>query len=227
MPHAPWYYQLPAILVRHAVIKAIGIMAFIAVFMLIYLQLLKTPRVPVTEMPLLWLDHAISFQPHALPMYLTLWLYVSLPPALLTGLPELKHYVVSIAAVCLIGLACFLIWPNAVPPVMVDWASYPGVAFLRDVDAAGNACPSLHVATATFSALWIDRRLRELGAGPVVRWGNWLWCLAIAWSTMAIKQHVALDVLAGFVLGLGGALVSLRGRARRDCGPAGQVASTR
>ena len=227
MPHAPWYHQLPAILVRHAALKATGTMIFIAVFMVIYLQLLKAPRVPATEMPLLWFDHAISFQPHALPMYLTLWLYVSLPPALLTGLPELKHYVISVGAVCLIGLACFLIWPSAVPPAMVDWASYPGVAFLRDVNAAGNACPSLHVATATFSALWLDRRLRELGAGPGVRWGNWLWCLAIAYSTMAIKQHVMLDVVAGFALGFGGAVLSLRQRARHLGGQPRPLAPSR
>lgn len=227
MPDAPWYRPLPAILVRYAPLKAIGTTVFITVFMLIYLQLLKAPWVPVTEMPLLWFDHAIGFQPHALPVYLTLWLYVSLPPALLTSLPELKHYVVSIATVCLIGLACFLFWPTAIPPPMVDWSSYPGVAFLRDLDVAGNACPSLHVATATFSALWIDRRLRELGAGGSVRWANWLWCLAIAWSTMAIKQHVMLDVLAGFALGLGGAVLSLRGRAQRVGGQTPPLIPTR
>jgi membrane-associated phospholipid phosphatase len=38
--------------------------------------------------------------------------------------------------------------------------------------------------------------------------------VAIAYSTMAVKQHVALDVLAGTLLGLGSAwLVRLRAHA--------------
>ncbi len=39
---------------------------------------------------------------------------------------------------------------------------------------------------------------------------NWGWFALIAWSTMAVKQHVALDVLAGSLLGLAFALPSLR-----------------
>jgi membrane-associated phospholipid phosphatase len=40
-----------------------------------------------------------------------------------------------------------------------------------------------------------------MGAGPLVRALNWLWCLGILYSTIAIRQHVFLDVIAGAVLG--------------------------
>ena len=33
-------------------------------------------------------------------------------------------------------------------------------------------------------------------------WLSWLHCLAILWSTVATRQHVVLDVLAGAVVGL-------------------------
>jgi membrane-associated phospholipid phosphatase len=75
------------------------------------------------------------------------------------------------------------------------------------VDAPGNALPSLHVATALFTALWIQRLLREIGAPADLRHLNWLWLALIVYSTLATKQHLALDVLAG------GALGALFGRA--------------
>jgi len=77
------------------------------------------------------------------------------------------------------------------------------------VDAAGNACPSLHVATAVFSAMWINRQLIEVGAPRIVRVFNWAWCIGIAYSTLATKQHVAVDMVAGAILGMFAASLSL------------------
>jgi membrane-associated phospholipid phosphatase len=66
------------------------------------------------------------------------------------------------------------------------------------------------VAFAVFTAVWLRRILRQMGAGRVVRALNWLWCLGILYSTVAIRQHVALDVLTGTVLGATVAVVHLR-----------------
>ena len=43
-----------------------------------------------------------------------------------------------------------------------------------------------------------------------MRWLSWLHCLAILWSTIATRQHVVLDVVAGAVVGLIFGLLSLR-----------------
>ncbi len=77
---------------------------------------------------------------------------------------------------------------------------------MKSVDAAGNACPSLHVAFAIFTALWLARLLREVMAPLAVRLFNAGWCAAIIYSTLATKQHVAVDVFAGTTLGAGAAL---------------------
>jgi putative Ca2+/H+ antiporter (TMEM165/GDT1 family) len=53
-----------------------------------------------------------------------------------------------------------------------------------------------------FSCVWLDRQLLQLGAGFGVRMANVGWCTAIVLSTMATRQHVALDVVAGLALGL-------------------------
>ena len=88
------------------------------------------------------------------------------------------------------------------PQLPLDMALLPGFALLQGVDAAGNACPSLHVATALFSAFWIDRLLRHIGTPGLLRALNALWLLLIVYSTLAIKQHVALDVAGGTLLAL-------------------------
>ena len=66
------------------------------------------------------------------------------------------------ALMCITALIIFYIWPTAVPVANIDWSHYPNVDFLKKVDASGNACPSLHVATAIFSAKLYSESERKL-----------------------------------------------------------------
>ena len=179
-------------------------------FFSVYFWVLRHPLAPVTIMPLTAVDRWIGFQPAALPVYLSLWVYVSLAPALLINRRELVSLGFAWVALSVIGLGIFLRWPTAVLQAEVDWSQHPHFAFLKSVDTAGNACPSLHVAFAVFSAVWLGRSLRALGAGRGLRALNWLWCLGILYSTVATGQHVALDVLAGTALGALVAAANLR-----------------
>lgn len=183
--------------------KMFGTMGFTLLFFSGYLYLLRHPAFAVRTVPLIWADRLLAFQPAALPVYLSLWVYVSLPPILMRTRREVIGYGWRVAVPCVLGLLVFYFWPNAVPAAQIDWAQHPGVAFLKNVDMAGNACPSLHVATAVFSCVWLYWRLRAMRLGAGVQVANLLWCVGIAYSTMAIRQHVALDVLAGTLLGLG------------------------
>jgi membrane-associated phospholipid phosphatase len=82
------------------------------------------------------------------------------------------------------------------------------MSFLKGVDASGNACPSLHVATAVYAAFRLNWQIAALGLPRGVSRANVLWCVAIAYSTMATKQHVAVDVAAGAALGVAFAILS-------------------
>jgi hypothetical protein len=206
----PWYRQVPPRLLALFWLKAIGTTVFMTVFFTAYLHLLKNPASVVTEMPLTGVDRWLAFNPSSLPVYLSLWLYTSLPPALMIEWRDLVRYGASIGAVCLLGLLFFYWFPTAVPPAMVDWSIYPGFDFLKKIDTAGNACPSLHVAAAAFSGVWLHRQLGAMGAGRVVLLVNAGWCVAILYSTLATKQHVFLDLLAGLALGLVGVWLALR-----------------
>ncbi len=208
----PWFRQVAAVIPMHLYHKSIGTTLFISLFFGAYFYLLKEPAYPTTVMPITLLDHLIGFQPLALPMYLTLWVYVSLPPALLATRRELYGYGVAMAGTCLAGLIVFYFWPTAVPAANIDWAQYPDVKFLKSMDASGNACPSLHVATAVFSGIWLHHLLRRYGGPLWILLFNWMWCIGIVYSALAIRQHVAVDVLAGLVLGVLAAYLSLRHR---------------
>jgi membrane-associated phospholipid phosphatase len=176
-------------------------MGFTLLILLAYIYLLKDPSFKVTVMPITTADRLIGFAPWALPIYLSLWVYVSLPAMLMLKRLDLVEYGAWVGIMCIFALLIFYFWPTAVPPANIDWSQYPGMAFLKGVDASGNACPSLHVATAIFSAIWLDWRLLAIGTGRSYRIVSVIWCTAIVYSTMATKQHVAIDVVAGGFLG--------------------------
>jgi membrane-associated phospholipid phosphatase len=217
----PWYRQAAAVISTHVYLKSIGTTLFISLFFGAYFYLLKAPAYPATVMPITLLDRLIGFQPLALPMYLSLWVYVSLPPALLATPRELYGYAMAMLGACLAGLIVFYFWPTVVPAADIDWAQYPDVAFLKSMDASGNACPSLHVATAVFSGIWLHHLLRRFGAPLWILILNWMWCIGIVYSALATRQHVAVDMLAGLALGVLAAYLSLRYRA--DAGLFGDV----
>jgi membrane-associated phospholipid phosphatase len=207
---------------RHFWFKCVGASLFTSLFFVAYIHLLKNPAGPVRLMPVTALDHWVGLVPWVLPIYLSLWVYVSLPPALMTTRGEVAGFGLRMGAVCLIGLAIFWLWPNAVPPANIDWARYPGMAFLKGVDAAGNAFPSLHVATAVFAGFWLHQMAPDLGLGRRFRRFNIAWCVAIGYSTMATGQHVFVDVAGGVLLG--GAMAWLTYPSRR---PSAKAAHSR
>lgn len=196
-------------LARYWLLKAVGTSAFMTLFFWAYFSILnRAPGVP-TVMPLMAIDHWIAFTPLAFPVYASLWIYVSLPPALIGNVKGLVLFGLWVSAMCLSCLALFWFFPTQTPPTDIDWRNYPSLALIKGVDASGNACPSLHVASAVFSACWLDRILLQIPAPKPWRWFSAFYCLAIAWSTMATLQHVAWDVICGAIVGLVFAAASL------------------
>ncbi|MFT3817445.1 MAG: phosphatase PAP2 family protein [Rubrivivax sp.] len=209
-----WARRLGRLWRYRPVLKTVGVCAFTALFFQAYFFLLAHPRQPPALMPLTAPDHWIVLQPLALWPYLSLWVYVGIAPALMPTLRTLLAYGAWAAALCGAGLACFWAWPTAVPWTAQHLApaldGHAGFALLRGVDAAGNACPSLHVGTAVFSGAWLDRVLQAVAAPRRLRLVNAGWLALIAWSTVATRQHVWLDVVAGAALGAAFAALSLR-----------------
>ena len=198
----PWYRQLAGRIVVLLPLKAVGTTLFMTLFFWAYFAVLHHPLLPVTVMPLTAIDRWVPVSALAFPVYASLWVYASLPVALLRELRPMLVFGLWMAAMCLLCLAIFWLLPTGVPPAGIDWRLYPEMAMIKDVDTGGNACPSLHVASAVFAALWLQWILRGGGAPRLVLGLNWAHCLAILWSTLATRQHVALDVAAGAAVGL-------------------------
>jgi PAP2 superfamily len=195
--------------------KGLGTTAFMFLFFWAYFWVQENLDSPATVMPEIWLDRWVGFVPWSFSVYLSLWLYVFLVPAVLGSLRALVWFGVWVGAMCLLCLAIFWWFPTRTPTVTIDWSLYPGLALIKGVDGSGNACPSLHVASAVFSCCWLHRIIDRMRAPVVLQWLSVLQCVAIVWSTMATLQHVALDVFAGASVGLLFAAASLR-HVRRD-----------
>lgn len=185
-------------------IKRIVITGGMTLFFVCYFALLNLKFFPATEMPITAVDRFVDFSPQAIWLYASLWVYVNLVPALIDDRREMLSYYLSAAAICAVGFSIFFFWPTTTPAADIDWSRYRWYQHLKTVDRGGNAMPSLHACFAIFSALWLDRTLRTLRTNSGWRIFNGLWCAGILYSTLATRQHVAIDVCAGLVLGLAG-----------------------
>jgi hypothetical protein len=190
-------------------LKSFGVPCFMALFFLGYIQILNHAFFTVTVMPLTAIDRLIPYQSSAWLLYVSLWAYVQLPLCLIDSRRELVRYGFTATGISLVGFGLFIFWPTAVPVAAVGVADSL-FAGIRSIDTTGNSCPSLHVAFSVFTAIWIERFLRNAGSSVVFRCLNAGWCLGIVYSTLATKQHVMLDACAGAVLGFAGAAMQAR-----------------
>ena len=204
-----WLIQARFRIAQLRPLKAIGTTAFILLFFWGYFGVMRNPWSAPTMMPLTIIDESIPFTPLAFGFYASLWLYVSLPPALLLNVRQLLAYGFWIGALCVFCLLIFLVWPTTIPEFDINWSKYPTIKLIKGLDISGNACPSLHVATAVFSAVWIQHILRLIGAPRVLSTASIVLCVLIVWSTIALRQHVAIDALAGIAVGLIFSIASL------------------
>jgi membrane-associated phospholipid phosphatase len=210
----PWNVELGARARRGFALTVTGTTLLTGLFFIGYFYVQRYPAYMPTVMPTTKLDLMIPFQPQTLPAYVSLWIYIGFGPGLQRTYAALSVYVLWMVGLCLGGLMVFYIWPTQVPPLTLDATGYSGFAVLHRIDEAGNACPSMHVAVAIFTAVRVDEVLHSTGAPRLLRLLNAAWFILIAYSTLAIKQHVALDVAGGALLGMIFVLPSLRWRPR-------------
>jgi membrane-associated phospholipid phosphatase len=201
LPALPWHRALARRIATHTLVKIMGTTVGISVFFWIYFWVMHNPHSAPLLMPVTALDRWFEVRSLALPLYGSLWLYVALPGAFAKDKAELYGLARASALMSGLGLAFFWLVPTATPPFAVDWNAHPALQFLKTADAAGNAFPSLHVSFAVFSAIVLARQLRTVGAPRAALLVNGLWCWGIVYSTLAVRQHVLVDVLGGVALG--------------------------
>lgn len=185
---------------RHFLLKQIGMWSFMTIFFVAYFHLLRHPVYPVFTMPTTIVDEWIGFAPWTIWLYVSLWIYIGVPVLMMTSRKGLFVYCALGILLSAPALICFHFWPTTVVPVDAGMTSSVTFRLLQKFDAASNACPSMHVASAVFTGYFAARLMYRLGASWFWQFINFLWCLGIVHSTLATRQHVSLDVAAGFLL---------------------------
>lgn len=111
-----------------------------------------------------------------------------------------QRYIRSIAWTALISHLVFLLIPNGVTREAIDADSAPFIyQWLVLADEPRNAFPSLHASLSILAGM-------AAIASPKIRLTfkilAWIWVLGIFWSTIALRQHYAVDLISGGGLAL-------------------------
>lgn len=146
--------------------------------------------------PALALDHAIPLMPAWTVVYGGLYFFLILLPVLLVRAQGLVRRTVH--AYLLVWISSYLIFFFLYPTVALRPERVDGVGFgawslqaLYSADPPYNCFPSIHVAHSCVSALASYRVHAPIGVFAGVL------ALLVAVSTLLIKQHYVLDVVAG------------------------------
>ena len=151
----------------------------------------------------MWLDDVIPFCEWFLIPY-TFWyvlIVISLGYFLLYNVDSFKRLQTYIIITQVVAMAIYIIFPTRQdlrPDEFVrDNIFTQVIAFLYSFDTSTGVCPSLHVAYSMgIMSVW----LREKGASRLWRGFVVLAVVLICLSTMFIKQHSAVDVIAALPL---------------------------
>lgn len=179
---------------------------------------LSEPRL----LPMTFIDRDTPFLPATVFLYVSDYLLAFVAFLSLEKRESVRRFVwVFMSCVGVAGLIHW-VFPTTYPrdqfPIPQDahLLSQLALKILRFFDSPNSCLPSLHVATATGSAVLVYRENRRLSMGLFV------WAMVVCASTLTAKQHYVVDVLAGWLTFAVVLYVvdGVRGRAAKRSAPA-------
>jgi membrane-associated phospholipid phosphatase len=145
--------------------------------------------------PYITLDAAFALEPAWIFVYGSLYVFmVPFPLLVARDLALLRRAMQAYLAVMVVAYVGFLLYPTVAPrPEVVAGESFTAWALriAYDSDPPHGCFPSLHVAYSFVAALTCYRVHRGVGGAALV------WAALIGFSTLYIKQHYVVDVIAG------------------------------
>jgi membrane-associated phospholipid phosphatase len=171
------------------------------VFWSAYFFLSRHAWFPTHLLPMTWLDNWAGFRPNP-----WVWIYESnfllvpaIPWLIATG-EELQRCIAGFILLAAVSFAIFVVFPVA-SPRPTDLGTNPFMLFIAQADGPLNAFPSLHASTLIYT-IALAKRLFGRSLSPIVFAALILWAGLILFGTLATKQHYAIDLLAGGLIGL-------------------------
>jgi membrane-associated phospholipid phosphatase len=167
-----------------------------AVWLTLYLGVNAATAGRNAAQPMLPFEPRIPLVAAAYPIYASVYLEIVLPLFLARTRRAFLRTQLAITVASLLAFAVFLAAPMPYPrPVLTTQADFHGLLALEwAVDGPRCTFPSLHVAIAF--VLWLGLR----DEAPRWRLPLLLLAIAVAISTVLVKQHFIADVAAGAVL---------------------------
>lgn len=169
-------------------------------FWTVYSVLGRIALFPRRTPPLFWPDLVIPFQPEPWAwIYLSQFLVVGPLAWLIPTRSGLLRFGVGFAALSGISFLTFLFFPVASPRIL-SAPPFGAMAWIVGYDGILNAFPSLHAGFLVFEGALAWRLFGRRLSVPL-RCVGVAWGLAVLYATIATRQHYALDLLAGGVVG--------------------------
>jgi membrane-associated phospholipid phosphatase len=199
----PWSRPVSRVLAQWR-LKALLTAGLLLGYCVPYFVLQRVTFFPVRTFAPSPLDRAVAFAPAWVFAYQSLYLFMPIMPWLAASRDQLARYARGLVAMSLAAFLVFILYPVAGPrPQDLSASSDVNTAFrlLLRVDTPLNSFPSMHAGMTAYSLLfglallrgapWPARAAYGVAAGA--------WGLAILYSTLATKQHFAIDLPAGIL----------------------------
>lgn len=170
------------------------------IFWSCYLFLSRNSITKVHELPMTVLDRFAGYHPSPWAwIYESVFLLTGIAPWLIISREQLRRYLTGFALLSFASFTVFAIFPVASPrPAEVEASSF--LLFITQIDGPLNAFPSLHAGCLIFNLALIHRLFGQQ-LHPLIAVALWIWAALILFATLATKQHYAVDLLAGGLLG--------------------------
>jgi membrane-associated phospholipid phosphatase len=168
----------------------LGILAFIVFYMTPNHIAFFTPL----YLPMFEFEKSLPFIDWTIWFYISDYIYIAAAFILLSNKQNMNKIYYSQIFLLFISMIIFFAIPTAYPRPEVEYYGFTGlvIKMLHSADSPGNACPSIHVAMTFLGGFGFLKEKRWL-----FPWFM-LWAVLISVSTLTVKQHYAIDVIAGF-----------------------------
>jgi membrane-associated phospholipid phosphatase len=194
----------------------LGVTAVVSVlFWSFYLFLSRHPLFPVHTLPMTWIDHWAGYRPSPWAwIYESIFLLTGIAPWLIVSRAELRRYIFGFTLLSAVSFILFALFPVASPrPAHLESSTF--LIFITQVDGPLNAFPSLHAGCLIYN-LALIRHLFGRQLSPWAGIALVIWAGFILFATLATKQHYAVDLLAGGLIGWAADQVAWRKSAGGD-----------
>ena len=154
------------------------------------------------HLPLTPIDRAVPFDTGWIVPYLSMYLFLIIPPALSVTVEQIRRYLIGMAVMFAVSAVFFFFYPVVYDRPPLPIGAHSLYRLIVNMDQPINCIPSLHAGMTVFAMLFAHRILTQEPA-PLRRALlvlGWIWTVLILYGTLATKQHYFLDLPAGALL---------------------------